>query len=139
MNKYFLVPVTAKVIKYDGFSLSEILERINIELYERKVYANALKNDETATLEEIENVNKTVQEKFKNYGLPEKIIVVKRDDSLFEIGTELPLEVKNDSYLKEFNVDSDTVMDYFVDNENYCEEVCKFFTEFIKNLEFIKK
>jgi len=139
MNKYFLVPVTAKVIKYDGFSLSEILERINIELYERKVYANALKNDETATLEEIENVNKTVQEKFKNYGLHEKIIVVKRDDSLFEIGTELPLEVKNDSYLKEFNVDSDTVMDYFVDNENYCEEVCKFFTEFIKNLEFIKK
>lgn len=139
MNKYFLVPVTAKVIKYDGFSLSEMLERINIELYERKVYANALKNDETATLEEIENVNKTVQEKFKNYGLPEKIIVVKRDDSLFEIGTELPLEVKNDSYLKEFNVESDTVMDYFVDNENYCEEVCKFFTEFIKNLEYIKK
>ena len=139
MDKYYLVPVTVKSVKYDDFSLNEMLLNINVELYERKVYAMALKYDESATSEEKELTNKIIEDKFKSYGIPEKIVMVKREESLYEIGTELPLTVTNDSYLDVFKIEADAVVGFFNKNENYTEEVSKFFTEFVKKSEYIKK
>ena len=134
MNNYYLVPVTTKNIKYDGISLFDGLFNIDNQLYESKKNVMFLKNDYLLSLLELEEVNKDISRRFKAVKIPEKIILVKQGDLLYEIGCELPLEVINDSYLEAFRVSSEEVVEFFVENENYLEEVSNFFTSFINEL-----
>lgn len=138
MNNYYLVPVTTKNIKYDGISLFDGLFNIDNQLYESKKNVMFLKNEDLLSLIELEEVNKDISKRFKAVKIPEKIILVKQGDSLYEIGSELSLEVINDSYLEAFRVSSEEVVEFFVENENYLEEVSNFFTSFINEL-FIDK
>lgn len=138
MNNYYLVPVTTKNIKYDGISLFDGLFNIDNQLYESKKNVMFLKNEALLSLLELEEVNKDISRRFKAVKIPEKIILVKQGDLLYEIGSELPLEVINDSYLEAFRVSSEEVVEFFVENENYLEEVSNFFTSFINEL-FIDK
>lgn len=134
MNNYYLVPVTTKNIKYDGISLFDGLFNIDNQLYESKKNVMFLKNEALLSLLELEEVNKDISRRFKAVKIPEKIILVKQGDLLYEIGSELPLEVINDSYLEAFRVSSEEVVEFFVENENYLEEVSNFFTSFINEL-----
>lgn len=138
MNNYYLVPVTTKNIKYDGISLFDGLFNIDNQLYESKKNVMFLKNEDLLSLIELEEVNKDISKRFKAVKIPEKIILVKQGDSLYEIGSELSLEVINDSYLEAFRVSSEEVVEFFVENENYLEEVSNFFTSFINELFFDK-
>ena len=138
MNNYYLVPVTTKNIKYDGISLFDGLFNIDNQLYDSKKNVMFLKNVDLLSLIELEEVNKDISRRFKAVKIPEKIILVKQGDSLYEIGSELSLEVINDSYLEAFRVSSEEVVEFFVENENYLEEVSNFFTSFINEL-FIDK
>ncbi len=138
MNNYYLVPVTTKNIKYDGISLFDGLFNIDNQLYDSKKNVMFLKNEDLLSLIELEEVNKDISRRFKAVKIPEKIILVKQGDSLYEIGSELSLEVINDSYLEAFRVSSEEVVEFFVENENYLEEVSNFFTSFINEL-FIDK
>ena len=138
MNNYYLVPVTTKNIKYDGISLFDGLFNIDNQLYESKKNVMFLKNEDLLSLLELEEVNKDISRRFKAVKIPEKIILVKQGDLLYEIGSELSLEVINDSYLEAFRVSSEEVVEFFVENENYLEEVSNFFTSFINEL-FIDK
>lgn len=138
MNNYYLVPVTTKNIKYDGISLFDGLFNIDNQLYESKKNVMFLKNEALLSLLELEEVNKDISRRFKAVKIPEKIILVKQGDLLYEIGSELLLEVINDSYLEAFRVSSEEVVEFFVENENYLEEVSNFFTSFINEL-FIDK
>ena len=138
MNNYYLVPVTTKNIKYDGISLFDGLFNIDNQLYDSKKNVMFLKNEDLLSLIELEEVNKDISRRFKAVKIPEKIILEKQGDSLYEIGSELSLEVINDSYLEAFRVSSEEVVEFFVENENYLEEVSNFFTSFINEL-FIDK
>ena len=111
MSKYYLVPVTTKMIKIKDSdrSLLEVLEMVDTELYERELrriditYENSMCKyfQETGYINEFNNNTRML---YKTRGIPEKLILVNDEKGLYEFFTGKKIECRIDSYLEPFRI-----------------------------------
>lgn len=139
MNKYYLVPVTASAVKFENTGLRNILKIVDPELSERENERLEFKygNDFSEyTREESELLLKKITDgtsaMFKMRNIPEKLVVVRNESSIYELGTKLPITVENDSYLEVFEVSGEKIVDFFVENDDYSEQAANFFQSFLQ-------
>lgn len=146
-NKYYLVPVTAKAVKFNKNNLMDMLSVVDKELWMKEDYIIKLKYDlEDLSAEELElhkrealRTTEEVKAAFKLKKLPEKIIVVKDENGLHELATGLAITVISENYLDVFSISGEEVVEQFVANENYSNEAINFFNSFISKEKVLKK
>lgn len=146
-NKYFIVPVTASLLKIDGMSLFKILETIDYELAKRektrKEIRYSSKKSATLKLNEIlffeEEHNKKTSMLFKEKGLPEKLVLVKTGEELKELATNVSVEILNEEFLNPFEVTGEDIVDYFVVNKEYEDEAIRLIDAFMEKKKVLIK
>lgn len=146
-KKYYLVPITAKGVKYNGTSLKDILEVVDHELWEMKEYIIGLKYDFTDLSKEemiiheetAKKIAEEIKGAFKLRGLPERIIVVDDGDTLYELATTLPITTFSEGFLEVFEITGEEVVEKFVEDADYSTKVTNLFNKFISKENVLEK
>jgi len=134
MNQYFLVPVVVRTINYEGKPFFKILESMDEVLYRRELarvelqYGGDLPEDGFSKdiMEVVKEHNQITSQMFKERGVPEKLVIVRNKDRVYELVTEKEVTVGNSSFLEAFTIDPETVVDVFYENPNYEDQVNNF-------------
>ena len=146
--KYYLVPITSKIIKCANTSTSvaDILKSVDLELYKMEIEKIKLEYDfEDTAVEEImlrknesDKIAKKSTELYKVRRLPDKILLIEKEDKIYESATKLPVESVSEVYLKVFSVDCDEALKYFTDDD-YSEKVFNLFENYFQNGKILEK
>lgn len=147
MNQYYLVPVVARNINFEGKSLLEILGSVDGTLYGREIARVELQYGggspeygfSNEIMEIVKKHNQVTSQMFRERGVPEKLVLVRDGDRLYELVTEKDVSVFSESFLDVFAVDPDSVVDIFYANPNYANEVSRFFSGHKKEESFQKR
>ncbi len=138
-QEYYLVPIVAEGVKFEGKSLFEMLSVVDCELcnlaareLKLKYELDRVSEEEMVTQRDyVDRVRKGCKTAFKIKKLPEKIIIVKSEGKLNELSTMLPVTVLSENFLEVFKMTGEEVVEHFVNNEDYSQEVANFFNSFI--------
>ena len=136
--KYYILPINTNIIKYENDTLDKILEIVNVELYERGKQELNIVYEVINDGFKIEVVQKHLKDLFKEYKIPNSILIEKNDNGLKELKTGLPLTLVDHKNLEIFRVSNLEIIDFFVKNKNYGEEICNFFEHFIRDEKNVK-
>ena len=134
MNKYYLVPVVVRTINYEGQPFFKILESMDEVLYRRELarvelqYGGDLPEDGFSKdiMAIVKEHNRVTSKMFKERGVPEKVVIVRDSDKIYELVTEKEVTVGNPFFLEAFEIDPEEVVDVFYENPNYVDAVNNF-------------
>lgn len=136
-NSYYLVPVTATGVKFRDKGLRDVFKTVEPELYEKEVKRLELKyGDEASKLDSkmldtlIERANLETKALFKLKKIPEKIVVVKNGDLLYELATEFPITVEEDCFIAAFRTEPNNVVEFFMEDDSYPDDIANFFSNY---------
>lgn len=146
-NKYYLVPVTAKAIKFERTSFFEMLYVVDPELcmrkkeeMEMKYVMEGLSKEEMIIHQELsEKLSRENNINFELKRLPKQIVVVKTESGIQELATELPITATCDAYLEVFKRTGEDIVEFFMGNENYNDNVINFFDSYVTKEKVLEK
>ena len=131
MNKYYLIPVTTREISIDGNVLFDMLGNVDNELYVRELQRVNLtyENPLCKYLQEsgyIDRFNSKTKMLYKKKKIPEKLLIVRNDNKIYEFFSEKEIECESDAYLEAFRVKSMDVKKCIGNGNLYAKRVLKF-------------
>lgn len=127
MKKYYRIPMTERIVKVDGISLFEILQKHYPDLYNREkgrvelMYGGTNPGVMTPQLEEaVKDYNQETDVMYQKLGVPKYIIAVEDESGIREYATSTSLEVpSNHSILTGRKVSQITAYQYLDSTPNY--------------------
>jgi len=137
-NKYYIVPITATLIKCFDISFKKILKEVDEGLYDREVAREELRSllrdsnkfDKQEFNDWMSSYGSETSLLFRLKKLPEKLVVVDDGGTLSEISTGILVTATNDSYLSIFSATGEESADFFTSNENYSRDALNLFNAF---------
>jgi hypothetical protein len=134
-NQYYLVPLKSRFLRIGKDTLFDALKKVNKDLaYRESNILNFLYGQDSPEFgfqpeaqkiaEAYENETKLMYEKD---GFPYYIILVSNEFGLRELATEENIECLNEPFLRTLSISGEEIVDFFVDNGHYSEQVEKFF------------
>lgn len=137
MKKYYRIPMTERIVKVDGISLFEILQKHYPDLYNREkgrvelMYGGSNPGVMTPQLEEaVKDYNQETDVMYHALGVPKYIIAIKDESGIREYATKTTLEVpSNGSILTGREVSQTTAYQYLDSTTNYIGITNKMFVK----------
>lgn len=131
--RYFNVPVTSRTINSRDVSLFNMLKVVDEELYEREKARVEMTCDKAISSDRVQIHNETTSRLFNERQLPERLILVQDSFGIMELQTGVIFECDFESYLKVFEIDGMAVVDFFADDEHYCDKADNFINNYYLN------
>ena len=130
--QYYIVPVTARAIQVGNVSLYQKLKEKDYDLFlreEERVNLSYQRADSKKLRESgfLSAYNSHTSKQFILHGIPEKIIVVSDEDSIYELFTGTFITSQNLSYLKVFSATRDDVYSFLLNDKDYAKKITSFF------------
>ena len=132
-NKYYNVPVTARMVTSNDVPLLRMLKIVDEELYDREVERVRITYEEETGKRAIKAFNRETSQIFNERNLPERLLLIQDNFGLREIETGVLFECKADGYLDSFELDGMAVIDLFVEDECYTDKANKFICDYFLN------
>lgn len=124
MNKYYYVSVMDENITCNGDSFREILKTADHELFEKC----ASEKDKSK-----------VRDSFREKHLPHKIVIVDNGGCSYELATEASVDVISKDSMIKCEISGFDVVDVFVENPNYSDDVFNMMERYYRNISSKKK
>lgn len=131
MNRYYYVPVMDEHIRCNGVSLRDHLRVVDYDLFDRE--SNSEKEENFSFRERILGKKGSIDDVYLDRMIPRRIVLVSSPDGFYELATKRFFDTVSKSYLKNFEVSGEAVVDVFVDNLDYSIHVENFFQMYEQN------
>ncbi len=134
MSKFYLVPITSRMVYTSGQVLFDLLKKVDENLYQRELQRiqKSYYTDHCDSTE-IQFFNQMTHSLFQEKGIPDKIVVIGDEDGYSELVTRSILTCDNSSYMEVFSVSQEDVICFIEEESNYSENVERLFSNAFLN------